>query len=261
MLRELHWVGPGLTVASFAYALSPYLLHYGARISVILLPFAGLPWLIAIAARCVRRGGWRWPAAFALVTLTVGGVNATSLILVMAAPDPLDGTRRMREPGGAVAKGARRGAPDNAAHRNHLAVVDRRPGSPGRLRDSDTQIHRDLLHGCQCSAEHGAAERSGLLVLLRQGRTGSVDRPRRADGAELVGPGVELRGAAAVARVRLPDPIRQPRCTSRCSSPPALSSASELTHGNPPLRPVRPSRPGPKPIRVSHSVPLRERCH
>ncbi len=86
MLRELRWVGPGLTVASFAYALSPYLLHYGARISVILLPFAGLPWLIGMASRSVHRGGWRWPAAFALVTLTVGGVNATSLLLVMAGP-------------------------------------------------------------------------------------------------------------------------------------------------------------------------------
>ncbi|MFV0317971.1 MAG: alpha-(1-_3)-arabinofuranosyltransferase family protein [Microthrixaceae bacterium] len=86
MLRELRWVGPGLTVASFAYALSPYLLHYGARISVILLPFAGLPWLIGLTSRSVHRGGWRWPAVFALVTLTVGGVNATSLLLVMAGP-------------------------------------------------------------------------------------------------------------------------------------------------------------------------------
>lgn len=86
MLREFRWVGPGLTVASFAYALSPYLLHYGARISVILLPFAGLPWLIGFSSRSVHRGGWRWPAAFALVTLTVGGVNATSLLLVMAGP-------------------------------------------------------------------------------------------------------------------------------------------------------------------------------
>lgn len=86
MLRELRWVGPGLTVASFAYALSPYLLHYGARISVILLPFAGLPWLIGLSSRSVHRGGWRWPAVFALVTLTVGGVNATSLLLVMAGP-------------------------------------------------------------------------------------------------------------------------------------------------------------------------------
>ena len=86
MLKELRWVGPGLTVASFAYALSPYVLHYGARISVILLPFAGLPWLIGLASRSVHRGGWRWPSLFALVTLTVGGVNATSLLLVMAGP-------------------------------------------------------------------------------------------------------------------------------------------------------------------------------
>lgn len=86
MLRELRWEGTGVTVASFAYALSPYLLHYGARISVILLPFAGLPWLIGLASRSLRRGGWRAPAAFALVTLTVGGVNATSLLLVMVAP-------------------------------------------------------------------------------------------------------------------------------------------------------------------------------
>ncbi|MFM7062740.1 MAG: alpha-(1-_3)-arabinofuranosyltransferase family protein [Actinomycetes bacterium] len=86
LLKELRWVGPGATVAAFAYALSPYLLHYGARISVILLPFAGLPWLIALMARGLRRGDWRSAAWFALVTLTVGGVNATSLLLVMVGP-------------------------------------------------------------------------------------------------------------------------------------------------------------------------------
>ena len=86
LLRELRWEGAGVTVASFAYALSPYLLHYGARISVILLPFAGLPWLVGLASRSVRLGGWRWPAVFALVTVTVGGVNATSLLLVVAGP-------------------------------------------------------------------------------------------------------------------------------------------------------------------------------
>ena len=86
LLKELRWRSAGVTVASFAYALSPYLLDYGARISVILLPFAGLPWLVGLAARSIRTGGWRAPAAFALVTLTVGGVNATSLLLVMVAP-------------------------------------------------------------------------------------------------------------------------------------------------------------------------------
>ena len=86
MLKELRWQGTGATVAAFAYALSPYLLDYAARISVILLPFAGLPWLIGLAARALRRGDWRTPAIFALVTLTVGGVNATSLVLVMVGP-------------------------------------------------------------------------------------------------------------------------------------------------------------------------------
>jgi len=86
LMRELRWQSAGVTVASFAYALSPYLLDYGARISVILLPFAGLPWLVGLAARSIRTGGWRAPALFALVTLTVGGVNATSLLLVMVAP-------------------------------------------------------------------------------------------------------------------------------------------------------------------------------
>ncbi|MEZ5371721.1 MAG: alpha-(1-_3)-arabinofuranosyltransferase family protein [Microthrixaceae bacterium] len=62
------------------------LLHYGARISIILLPFAGLPWLIGFTVRALRRGGWRDPAAFALITLTVGGINATSLILVLVGP-------------------------------------------------------------------------------------------------------------------------------------------------------------------------------
>lgn len=86
MLRELRWDGAGVTVASFAYALSPYVLEYAARISVILLPFAGLPWLVGLAARALRRRDWSTPAVFALVTLTVGGVNATSLILVMVGP-------------------------------------------------------------------------------------------------------------------------------------------------------------------------------
>ena len=73
-------------VASLAYALSPYFLAYAARISVILLPFAALPWLIALTARAVRQGGWRYPAWFAFVVLIVGGINATALILVGIGP-------------------------------------------------------------------------------------------------------------------------------------------------------------------------------
>ncbi|HMQ26416.1 MAG TPA: SDR family NAD(P)-dependent oxidoreductase, partial [Acidimicrobiales bacterium] len=102
LLRTLGWVpagpptreGPwarrwwdlGLIVAVLAYALSPYVLAYAARLSVILLPWAALPWLVALTARSLRHGGWRHPALFALVVLTVGAINATSLILVGLGP-------------------------------------------------------------------------------------------------------------------------------------------------------------------------------
>ncbi|KAA0234941.1 MAG: Alpha-(1-_3)-arabinofuranosyltransferase [Acidimicrobiales bacterium] len=86
LLRTLRWQGSGMAVASFAYALSPYIVHYAARISVILLPFAGLPWLIALAVKSLREGGWRYPALFALTVQLVGGVNATSLLLVGFGP-------------------------------------------------------------------------------------------------------------------------------------------------------------------------------
>jgi arabinofuranan 3-O-arabinosyltransferase len=86
LLRTLDWQGGGLLVAVLAYELSPYLLDYSARISAVLLPWAGLPWMLALTIRAARVGGWRYPAQFALVVLTVGSVNATSLLLVGIAP-------------------------------------------------------------------------------------------------------------------------------------------------------------------------------
>ncbi len=76
----------GILVASLAYMFSPYLLEYAARISVILLPWAALPWMIALTAKALRHGGWRYPALFALVVLTVGGINATALIMIGTGP-------------------------------------------------------------------------------------------------------------------------------------------------------------------------------
>lgn len=86
LLRTLGWNGPGLLIATLAYMLSPYLLDYSARISVLLLPFAGLPWMIALTDRAVRSRGWRYPAIFGLVVATVGSINATSLLLVGLGP-------------------------------------------------------------------------------------------------------------------------------------------------------------------------------
>ena len=85
-LRTLGWRGFALLVSSLAYMLSPYLLNYVDRHSVILLPWAGLPWLLGLTVRALRTKGWRHAAVFGLVTLTVGGVNASSLLLVGIGP-------------------------------------------------------------------------------------------------------------------------------------------------------------------------------
>jgi hypothetical protein len=86
LARTLNMRGPGVLAAGVAYMLSPYFLQYVGRISVILLSWAALPWLVALIARAMRRGGWRYPALFALVALTAGGVNASSLIYVGVGP-------------------------------------------------------------------------------------------------------------------------------------------------------------------------------
>jgi arabinofuranan 3-O-arabinosyltransferase len=91
LLRTIGWGSlplrrGGVLVATLAYMLSPYVLNYSARISVILLPFTALPWLIALTARALRRGGWFDPALIALIVLTVGGVNATALLLIGLGP-------------------------------------------------------------------------------------------------------------------------------------------------------------------------------
>ncbi len=84
--RVLAVRGPGRVVAALAFMLSPYFLQYAGRISVILLPWAGLPWMVAFAVLAVRRGGWRYPALFALVVAVVSGINASSIIYVGIAP-------------------------------------------------------------------------------------------------------------------------------------------------------------------------------
>ena len=84
--RRLGIEGPGRVAASFAYALSPYLIDYIARISAILMPWAALGWMIGLTAAAARTGKWRYPALFAAVVALVGGVNATSILLVLVAP-------------------------------------------------------------------------------------------------------------------------------------------------------------------------------
>lgn len=78
--------GPGRYVAALGFMFTPYVLQYSGRISVILLPWSGLPWMIAFVILALRRGGWRYPALFALVVALVSGINATSILYVGIGP-------------------------------------------------------------------------------------------------------------------------------------------------------------------------------
>jgi len=83
--------GSGVAVSALAFMLTPYVLDYAARISVLLMPWAALPWMILVVRKALReeRGGlaaWRYPAIFALIIQVIGGVNATALLFAGLGP-------------------------------------------------------------------------------------------------------------------------------------------------------------------------------
>jgi len=90
------------TVAALVYQLSPFLLAYISRTSLLLLPWAGLGWIVALTIRAAaatslsdgdgshgwrdRAAEWRDPAIIALIVATIGAVNATALALIIPGP-------------------------------------------------------------------------------------------------------------------------------------------------------------------------------
>ncbi|MEX2292552.1 MAG: alpha-(1-_3)-arabinofuranosyltransferase family protein [Acidimicrobiales bacterium] len=76
----------GALAGAVVYMLTPYQLAFTARMSVLLLPWAALPWLVGLTMRATRTKGWRAPALFALCLVMAGGINASSLIFVGVAP-------------------------------------------------------------------------------------------------------------------------------------------------------------------------------
>ena len=86
LCRTIGVTGPGRYVAPLAFMFTPYVLQYAGRISVILMPWAGLPWMVAFVILALRRGGWKYPALFAVVVALVSGINASSILYVGIAP-------------------------------------------------------------------------------------------------------------------------------------------------------------------------------
>ncbi len=76
----------GALAGALVYMLTPYQLAFTARISVLLLPWAALPWLVGLTMRSTRTSSWRAPALVAVVLLATGGINASSLVFVGLAP-------------------------------------------------------------------------------------------------------------------------------------------------------------------------------
>jgi arabinofuranan 3-O-arabinosyltransferase len=86
LLRRFELPAVAIWPAAIAFGLSPYAVAYLGRLSGVLMPAIGLPWLLAFTIQAVRTRGWRYPALFALVAATVGSVNLTALVLAGIAP-------------------------------------------------------------------------------------------------------------------------------------------------------------------------------
>ncbi len=91
-------------IGAMAYMLTPFVLSYLTRSSVLLLPWAGLGHLIATTldlrnppTNTSRLYQWRLPAILALIVLSVGGINATALLMI--APGPVIVLLLMRRSG------------------------------------------------------------------------------------------------------------------------------------------------------------------
>ena len=76
----------GASCAALVYMLSPYVLPYISRTSVMLLPWAAVGWLVALVVLVAHHGRWRDVAWFALVVASVGGVNVTATAMIAPAP-------------------------------------------------------------------------------------------------------------------------------------------------------------------------------
>lgn len=86
LLRTLGLRGPGIGVGMVAYAFTPYAVQFSSHQSVLLPPWAGMPWMTAFVILGLRRGGWKYPALLALTVQITGAVNASTLAFVLLAP-------------------------------------------------------------------------------------------------------------------------------------------------------------------------------
>ena len=79
------WRVTAATAAAFTYAGTPYIALLADR-SALVLPLAGLPWLLGLTVEAMRRRGWRHPAAIALVLASIAPAGILSVLAVALVP-------------------------------------------------------------------------------------------------------------------------------------------------------------------------------
>jgi arabinofuranan 3-O-arabinosyltransferase len=86
LLRTLGVRGIGVPIAMVVYAFTPYVLGNSAQYTTLLGPWAAMPWWIAFMVLALRKGGWKYPALFALGVQLTAALNGTALIYGLIAP-------------------------------------------------------------------------------------------------------------------------------------------------------------------------------
>lgn len=86
LLRKFNLRSLAAFAGAFIYMLSPYMLAYMGRTSVILTPWAMLPWLIGLMLDALRQKSWRAPILFAIAVTFMAGTNASSVVFVLIGP-------------------------------------------------------------------------------------------------------------------------------------------------------------------------------
>ena len=210
LCRVLGLSGAGRYVTAVAYMFTPYVLQYSGRISVILMPWSGLPWMLAFVVLALRKGGWRYPALFALVVALVSGINASSILYVGIAPAlwlpyavlvARDST--WRKAWGVAWKVA-------GLTILRVALVGGGAADRGGLRRQRPQVHRDRARHQRSVPGLGDPPRARLLVLLRHRPGRPVDADLGRLHAEHLPDPVELQRAGAGRPGRLHRPVALP---------------------------------------------------
>ena len=216
LLRTLGWrssvsagaarFAPAALPAALVYMLSPYVIEYIARISAILLPWAGP----ALAGR--HRGAGpavrpERPARRNRALAPPGAVRPGRHLhrcdqrhLADLRPDrahPVDPVRGLVEPGGQAAPGPAVRRADDPAHLRGFAVVDGGAVHPGGLRAQRPAVQRDGQDGRWGVPGVRGAARSGQLVRLRRGRRRALDPGDEGLHGERAAAGADFRAAAA----------------------------------------------------------------